>query len=180
MPETFSIGACECCGGCSCANCEISQSLQVDLRESCVVERDQFPTILQGYQRFGLLSGSNGPAGVQYAEGYPEILGNCDWFWWSALNECVVAAADLGFPGGPFFSFAGTTRQKWTLYRCEDGELTDITDIATTNGPFESLNYYPPPTGATGGESAACGGVPCPDDPDSVFLEPTIDCNEFP
>jgi hypothetical protein len=175
MPETFSIGACECCGGCSCANCEISDFLLEDSRESCVPEGTGF-SILQGYQKNGLLSGSNGPAGVQYAAGYPGVLGNCDWFWWRADNSCLVAAGSLGFPGA--YSYASTIREKWTLYKCEDGELTDITDTATTNGPFETLQTFG--GGATGGESAACGGIACPDDPDSDFLEPTIDCNEFP
>jgi hypothetical protein len=167
---------CPCCEPepCSCANCEISQSLQEDSRESCV--DGSSVSILQGYRKEALLSGSSGPAGVEYAEGYPEILGDCDWFWWRALNECVVAAGSLGFPGA--YSYAGTTREKWTLYQCEDGVLTDITGTATTNGPFESLQTYG--GGATGGESAACGGVACPNDPDSDFLEPTIDCNEFP
>jgi hypothetical protein len=175
MPQTSNIGACECCGGCSCANCEISQFLDEDSKEPCTPDGTSF-SIFQGYGKIGIVAGSSGPTGVQYADGYPEELGNCDWFWWRGSNYCTVASASLGFPGA--YSYVTTQWEKWILYRCEDGVLTDITDTATTNGPFEYFQLFG--GNATGGESAACGGIPCPNDPDQDYLVPTIDCNEFP
>jgi hypothetical protein len=175
MPQTSNIGACECCGGCSCANCEISQSLIEDSKEPCTPEGTAV-VIYQGYAKTALVAGSGGPTGVQYAEGYPEALGNCDWFWWRATNSCLVASASLGFPG--FYSYVSSQWEKFILYKCEDGELTDITDTATTNGPFEQYQIFG--GDPVGGESAACGGIPCPNDPDQDYLVPTVDCNEFP
>jgi hypothetical protein len=157
---------------CTCDDCRVSDFLQ-EGTPSCL-DGSGFD-IFQGYQRSGLLRGSNGPAGVEYAEGYPEILGYC-WFWWQANNSCVVAVGSLGCCGA--YSYAGTIREKWTLYACKDGEYIDITSTATTNGPFTSLTNYG--GGATGSESVACGGVVCPDDPNSDFLEPIIDCNPLP
>jgi len=169
---------CPCCAPenpCSCANCDLSQFLEEDSKEPCTPDGTAV-VINQGYAKVGIVAGSGGPAGVQYAEGYPELLGDCDWFWWRATNSCVVATGSLGFPGA--YSYSSTQWEKWILYQCEDGVLTDITATATTNGPFEYLQFFG--GNATGSESVACGGVPCPNDPDQNYLEPTIDCNEFP
>jgi hypothetical protein len=166
------IKACEDCCTCEDKDCVYPNATE-DFRIPLVIGG---VTILEGPTREGFVGGA--PPGVEWALGYPEELGDCDWFWWNALNECVVPIAELGFGPG-FYRYAASWRTKFTLYKCRDGELTDVTDTATTNGPFGGL-FDSVNGSATGAQSAASGQVLCPDPPPEEFLEPTADCNPLP
>jgi len=127
----------------------------------------------QGTRRFGYAVPTM-PGNTLWAPGYPyRLLTGCYFFWRSSISCSVII--DAGSPTSPRISL-GIGVDRYTVWRWSDGEWSDATGSVTTNGPI-FINFD---SGATGAESAF-GGVPCPEGCiDREFLEPTINCNEFP
>lgn len=151
--------------------CDCSDNCTV----SAFVDDDDRNENGEGYRRIGFPAGEPVNWGgvirnVEWARGYPDRIGSC-YFWWYSLNTCTTVLSE-----GPPRTSGSISRERWRLYSCVDGEFVDVTDTYTTNGPFEQTNFVVNPVGA----ESAFGGVPCPAEPSSDFLPPTIDCNPLP
>ena len=72
------------------------------------------------------------PTGVAWKPGYPELIAQCNWRWWSAT---VTSACKN--PGGGC-SLISKTRRRLIVLKC-DGSVEDITEQAAT-GTFESTS----------------------------------------
>lgn len=148
---------CACCD-CACTGCTVSE----------YVVEDNLDANGDGLYRQGIV-GSTLPPGGTYAEGYPDALDNCLWFWWNCNNNCQIVISE-----GPPKVFAGTYYQSQRLFVCKGGQLKDITDKATIGGPF--LQGPINTNGGAAGNTSIYGATPCPDGPTTNFLDPVIVC----